>query len=406
VNVPLIKRRKPVKSLELAIQSDDLVCRWGDKRYSKPLFLFFAREIGRFFSRTFFIVPEREQEYPPDTGEFFLYDNQEIVPLKPYQSVIEYYKKMPFFLVANTLAMFSAIRKSDVVMLRLPSMNCVIAFALSLIWRRPMVTYYVGDQLKIVREGTKYSGRVKKHLAVFAATINRVIETEIIKRSRVAFFLGSDLKRTFDGVNKRSYVTFTSLVRKEDIVIRRVCENKVIRIVYAGRLAHEKGLAYLMEAFRRIEVDGRDVEMVVVGDGDLLGWLKDFVISNRLVGKVLILGYQNWDMLNRILLDCDIFVMPSVSEGIPKVLLEVMAKGLPIVATNVGGIPDIITHMENGVLVPPKSSEAIAESVKLLVENSALRNRIVENGYRFVREHTVDAQARKIAEAIHEAVEK
>jgi glycosyltransferase involved in cell wall biosynthesis len=90
---------------------------------------------------------------------------------------------------------------------------------------------------------------------------------------------------------------------------------------------------------------------------------------------------------------------------VPKVLLEAMAAGLPVIATNVGGIPDIITNNENGILIPPGSPEAIADAVILVMENSGLREKLIENGYDFVRNHTAENQARKLAELMYQHVD-
>jgi glycosyltransferase involved in cell wall biosynthesis len=97
--------------------------------------------------------------------------------------------------------------------------------------------------------------------------------------------------------------------------------------------------------------------------------------------------------LFRIYREADIFVLPSLSEGIPKTLLEAMASGLPIVATRVGGIPDVIRDGETGLLVGPRSPEQIARAVERLIADSLLRRKVIQNGYAFVKEHTVERQA-------------
>ena len=97
----------------------------------------------------------------------------------------------------------------------------------------------------------------------------------------------------------------------------------------------------------------------------------------------------------------DIFILPSISEGIPKVLLEAMAKGLPIIATNVGGIPDIIKDRENGILTAPASPYEIVKAIKLIIKDDTMRNRIRRNGYKFVANHTIDKQVMKIVNIIN-----
>jgi glycosyltransferase involved in cell wall biosynthesis len=81
-----------------------------------------------------------------------------------------------------------------------------------------------------------------------------------------------------------------------------------------------------------------------------------------------------------------------------------MAKGLPLVLTKVGGIPDIIRNGQNGILISPKSSEEIAKAVKLLMKDKELRNKIIKGGYEFIKRHTAERQARKISNTIYEYI--
>jgi glycosyltransferase involved in cell wall biosynthesis len=138
------------------------------------------------------------------------------------------------------------------------------------------------------------------------------------------------------------------------------------------------------------------------GDGPERERLSGLVRESGLSDSVKFHGYIPWGKeLSRISSGSDLFVLPSHSEGVPKVLLEAMAAGLPVIATNVGGIPDIITNNENGILIPPGSPEAIADAVKLVMENSSLREKLIENGYGFVKNHTAENQAKKLAELIY-----
>jgi glycosyltransferase involved in cell wall biosynthesis len=94
----------------------------------------------------------------------------------------------------------------------------------------------------------------------------------------------------------------------------------------------------------------------------------------------------------------DLFVLPTLpGEGVPRVLLEAMAAGLPIVATDVAGVPTLISHEVNGLLVPPASSGELARALDRLIRDGDLRRRLIANGYRLARAHTADAHARKIA---------
>jgi glycosyltransferase involved in cell wall biosynthesis len=93
---------------------------------------------------------------------------------------------------------------------------------------------------------------------------------------------------------------------------------------------------------------------------------------------------------------CDIFVLPTLSEGTPRVLVEARANSIPVISTNVGGIPTSITDGFDGLLVNPKDSEAIAEAINLIAENDTLRKKLIANGLKSVRNMTVDKFAKRV----------
>jgi glycosyltransferase involved in cell wall biosynthesis len=90
----------------------------------------------------------------------------------------------------------------------------------------------------------------------------------------------------------------------------------------------------------------------------------------------------------------DLFVLPTLpGEGIPRVLLESMAAGVPVVTTAVAGIPGLVEHERNGLLIDTPSADAVAAALDRLITDGALRRRLIANGYATARAHTLDAQA-------------
>jgi glycosyltransferase involved in cell wall biosynthesis len=99
----------------------------------------------------------------------------------------------------------------------------------------------------------------------------------------------------------------------------------------------------------------------------------------------------------RLYREFDVFVLPTKpGEGIPRVLLEAMANGLPVITTAVAGITSLITHEHNGLLVDGDSAGAIAAAIQRLIDDPALRRRLIENGYQTARAHTVERQAEQM----------
>lgn len=140
--------------------------------------------------------------------------------------------------------------------------------------------------------------------------------------------------------------------------------------VVAGTLAHlspEKGLRYLIEAAAMIPDVRSRMRFIIVGDGQCRQALEDQVREHQLQDCFTFTGFQ--DRPGQYLASFDMFVLPSLSEGLSSSILSAMATALPVVATNVGGIPELIRHGENGLLVPPADPVALAEAVQYLADH-------------------------------------
>ena len=100
--------------------------------------------------------------------------------------------------------------------------------------------------------------------------------------------------------------------------------------------------------------------------------------------------------VNKIMGCFDIFVLPSMNEGMGRVLVEAMAAGLPIVASRVGGIPDLVKHGENGLLVPPADAGALEQAISDLLSDKAKRKRMGEAGKKMCRPYSAEAMVEQI----------
>ena len=166
--------------------------------------------------------------------------------------------------------------------------------------------------------------------------------------------------------------------RVVDPNIRLLIENKFnypVRWIVgtAGRLSPEKGFTYLIESAIRVCHELPDVGFVVFGEGTLRDSLKNQIERSGLSEKVLLSGFRT--NLDQLLPSFDLFVQSSLTEGMPNVLLEAGGAGIPIVATSVGGTPEIITDRESGRLVKARNSNALALTIIEMLTNPEDRKR-------------------------------
>jgi glycosyltransferase involved in cell wall biosynthesis len=167
---------------------------------------------------------------------------------------------------------------------------------------------------------------------------------------------------------------------------------------YVGWLIPIKGVTYLVKAMTEVVQRHPNSLLLLVGKGDEKGEeevkLSKQVENLGIVDNVRFLGWR--PDVNEIMGCFDIFVLPSLNEGMGRVLVEAMSAGLPIVASRVGGIPDLVEHEENGLLVPPANVGALERAISDLLSDKARRKRMGETGKRMCRPYSVEAMVDKI----------
>lgn len=161
-----------------------------------------------------------------------------------------------------------------------------------------------------------------------------------------------------------------------------------------GRLTHIKGHRYLIEAARKIVDKRPDTTFVFLGDGELLNELKNMASRLGIEENVKFLGWR--PDVAELMSAFDVFVLPSLNEGMGRVLVEAMALGKPIVASNVGGIPDLVIDGKNGFLVPAADVETMAARIRELLDDPGKREEMGNTGRRYAVGYSSEEMVKKI----------
>jgi glycosyltransferase involved in cell wall biosynthesis len=156
-------------------------------------------------------------------------------------------------------------------------------------------------------------------------------------------------------------------------------------IGYVGRLSPEKGIKNFLDAVPLILNDKDDLLFYIIGDGNLMDYVKTYVDDNNLKEKIKILGSVSHDELPEYLNELKLLIMPSYTEGLPNIMLEAMACGTPVLASPVGSIPDIINDGWNGFIMDDNKSRSISKNVKKILEDPD-NSEIIENAYKTVED--------------------
>ncbi|WP_324736401.1 glycosyltransferase family 4 protein [Thermococcus sp. SY098] len=207
---------------------------------------------------------------------------------------------------------------------------------------------------------------------------HKIIAVSKAAKAFIEHFTDTPIEIIPNGVDDK---LFTPKWDKERIKAEFGIDNKVV--LYVSRMSYRKGPHVLLNAFSEIE----DATLVMVGSGEMLPFLRAQAKFLRIEDRVRFLGYVDSKMLPKIFGMADVFVLPSITaEAFGIVILEAMASGLPVIATDVGGIPEIVRESESGLLVPPGNELELRKAIQKLLLDDSLREWFGNNGRRAVEE--------------------
>jgi glycosyltransferase involved in cell wall biosynthesis len=165
-------------------------------------------------------------------------------------------------------------------------------------------------------------------------------------------------------------------------------------IGFVGWLLPIKGPEYLLKAMEHIWPDYPQAALIMVGKGKLDLELRTRALRMNANGRVKFLGWR--EDVSEIMPVFDLLALPSLNEGMGRVLVEAMAAGRPIVASEVGGIPDLVKHGETGYLVPPANEKALARAIKKILNDPVCAKRMGQRGKEYCRQFSLEAMIQKL----------
>ncbi len=167
-----------------------------------------------------------------------------------------------------------------------------------------------------------------------------------------------------------------------------------------GRLSEEKNFEGLIRVVDRLITAGLDLELVIAGDGDRRESLQALIEKLDRRDRIRLLGYRS-DTVD-LYQAMDLFVLSSLREGLPNVILEAMAMGVPVLSTRVAGVPNLITDRQNGLLAEPGDVDSLSECLRQLAEDVSLRDRLATAGRRTIEENYSFANRMEKVRAVYD----
>lgn len=386
--------RPSSRPIRLAILDDNPFVRLADGtvRPRAALFhLFAAAVVARGpFAAAAYLVPvsdrdpddDRAGNLPPVDGQLL-----GVVPTAPFTGIAGYLARAPHLIRRNWPVIRRTVASADLVWIKAPASNAPLA---ALACRRAGVrrfTWVAGQTRDVVRGQPRGAvGRVvaRAVAAAYDAT------TGLLASTGPAVRLDEEL--------------FTSVVPAAEVDRTRATEpaqaeatGRPARLVWAGRVVADKGLEDLLVALASHESASAAPTLTVLGDGAARPVLEARARALGLNGRVDWRGAVTdrtayFDALRR----ADLFVLPSRAEGVPKVVVEAMAAGLPVIATDVGAVAAVLDHGRRGVLVQPSDPDGLSRAIRELAADADRRRALRAAGLAFAADRTMEAQADRL----------
>jgi glycosyltransferase involved in cell wall biosynthesis len=224
-----------------------------------------------------------------------------------------------------------------------------------------------------------------------------IISKSPLQNADAVLALTEDMKREMQKVCPREVSVIPNGISLEKFkVSSRYKKESTRTVIFVGRLHPVKGIQYLIEAMTIVHQKMPDTKLIIVGDGAERSRLEKHVKELDLNDCIQFAGKVPQERIPEFMHQADIFVLPSLSEGFPSVLLEAMASGLPVIATSVGGIPELIDEGINGFLVNIKRPDEIADRILTLMQNDDIRKEMSANNREKAELFTWDMVADKV----------
>lgn len=303
-------------------------------------------------------------------------ENVKLFEIKPYITLY----KLPHTLTFPFSAIYKIVKRQDVEIIHLLndfSTNAAFASLISRLTDVPFVYTIQGPGTRLSHPLVDTVITVYHH-TVERCMVNRARKVILLSKSLIsaAQELGVEENRIAvvpSGIDPHHFDPERPKVEEKAHLLRHQLEIRDhVVLGYVGRLAPVKGLEVFFSAVKQIQDEHRNITILIVGDGALRKNLE--AVASELKVKTIFTGWKRDTLPYYSLMD--IFVLPSFSEGLANVLLEAMAMKKAVVATEVGGNPDVILNGENGFLVPAGDSKQMASALKRLIKDNNLRARI------------------------------
>jgi len=330
-------------------------------------------------------------------------DNVTVSQLPAYQNIQQFW----FQAIKYYYLFWRAAPEWDLLNIRMPTHAGFPAF-LAAIWHKKTVF------LVVVGEGlatSKFNGYpfLKQGLANLEARLQDHLMNIMVRRC-LTFTNGEDLYQKLNRPGRQVYVMRSSTIHESDIESpdKDTCQHSPYQILTVGSISPLKGTTLIPHIIAILNKKGINIDWLYVGSEEGNSGKQEMRLTLQhatelgVLSHLKFLGPMAWGSLYTYYRKCDLFVLPTCMEGVPRVILEAQAAGLPVITTSVGGIPKAVKNGKDALLVNPGKPDELAVAIEKIVRNKNLRCQLIQNGIESARQATIEAETEKMLERVAE----
>lgn len=292
--------------------------------------------------------------------------------------------------------------KTDLFYCRVPDPFCWMPARLT---DKPVIMHFVGDTADATKHNINFSWLKKQILlAGYSFEYRRILKSA---RKSTVYTNGTHLSAKLQKHGITATPVISSTITRNDLALEplRPMEHNPFTIIYVGYLRYAKGIDTLIEVIKRLEERHFNYQFHIVGDGDIYSTLHALVSELKAENHIHLHGHiDNRDKLLSLLRSSDLFFFPSLSEGSPRVVIEAMSQGCPVLSTPVGSLPGCFEENKEILFFPFKDAEIATSKILEVGENLEMLTQLRDCAYRKVSERfTMEEFIRTITTYNHEA---
>ena len=396
-----------LREKSLALVTYSAITREGNDILVNRAFGLLIDDLAKAFSRIYYIGAEENKSSGlyREGKSIYKYciksENVSVIPIHPTGHIANPVKRIRR-MMTNQGIILRILNDADYVYIFLPGYTGLVSAFDCLLRRKPYFLYFGSDWQETA--GFRVPSEVKKDDVAFlcAREFYVFVEKIIVRKAMFCLSAGRNLTAIQGALNIRSFETVPMVqfrssenlhegtavasIGEKDLRVFKMYNDHTVHILSVGNVKESKGTIYLLNALPHLLSNGIDVRVTLVGaiDETYRAYLLEEMAKSDTMGRVSFTGYVNdVEQLQQHYNEAEVFVLPTLGEGFPRVLYEAMMSGLPVVASDIDSIRENVQGSEAISLVKPKDPKAIAAAVMQLMQNQTLRKRRVDAGYRF-----------------------